>query len=61
MGVRRDEPIALKGLNRAKGMPASMADAPQAAFESALPMGDVWALDQLCKELRSALPCPRWN
>ena len=41
----------LKGLLRAKGMPASMADAPQLAFESALALGDVWALDQLWKEL----------
>ena len=41
----------LKGLLRAKGMPASTADTPQVAFESALALGDVWALDQLCKEL----------
>ena len=41
----------LKGLLRAKGMPASMADTPQIAFESALALGDVWALDQLWKEL----------
>ena len=41
----------LKGLLRAKGMPASMADAPQVAFESALALGDVWALDQLWKEI----------
>ncbi len=41
----------LKGLMRAKGMPASMAEAPQVAFESALALGDVWALDQLWKEL----------
>lgn len=41
----------LKGLLRAKGMPASMADTPQLAFESALALGDVWALDQLWKEL----------
>jgi transposase len=41
----------LKGLLRAKGMPASMSDAPQIAFESALALGDVWALDQLWKEL----------
>jgi transposase len=32
-------------------MPASMADTPQVAFESALALGDVWALDQLWKEL----------
>ncbi len=41
----------LKGLLRAKGMPASMAEPPQLAFESALALGDVWALDQLWKEL----------
>ena len=41
----------LKGLLRAKGMPASTADAPQVAFESALALGDVWALDQLWKEI----------
>ena len=41
----------LKGLLRAKGMPASMAEPPQVAFESALALGDVWALDQLWKEL----------
>lgn len=41
----------LKGLLRAKGIPASMADTPQVAFESALALGDVWALDQLWKEL----------
>ena len=41
----------LKGLLRAKGMPASVAESPQVAFESALALGDVWALDQLWKEL----------
>ena len=41
----------LKGLLRAKGMPASMGEAPQVAFESTLALGDVWALDQLWKEL----------
>ncbi len=41
----------LKGLLRAKGMPASMNDTHQVAFESALALGDVWALDQLWKEL----------
>lgn len=40
----------LKGLLRAKGMPAAM-EPPQLAFESALALGDVWALDQLWKEL----------
>jgi hypothetical protein len=37
-------------------MPASMADTPQIAFESALALGDVWALDQLWKELPSSTP-----
>jgi hypothetical protein len=32
-------------------MPASAADTPQVAFESALALGDVWALDQLWKEI----------
>ena len=41
----------LKGLLRAKGMPAAVADTPQVAFESALALGDVWALEQLWKEL----------
>ena len=41
----------LKGLLRAKGMPAAIAESPQVAFESALALGDVWALDQLWKEL----------
>lgn len=41
----------LKGLLRAKGMPASMAEPPQISFESALAVGDVWALDQLWREL----------
>jgi transposase len=41
----------LKGLLRAKGMPASMAEPPQISFESALSLGDVWALDQLWREL----------
>jgi transposase len=43
--------LLLKGLLRAKGMPASMVDTPQVAFESALALGDVWALDQLWKEI----------
>lgn len=34
-----------------KGMPASMADTKQIAFESALALADVWALDQLWREL----------
>jgi transposase len=41
----------LKGLLRAKGMPASMAETPQVAFESALALGDVWALDQLWRQV----------
>jgi transposase len=41
----------LNGLLRAKGLPASAAAPPQVAFESALALGDVWALDQLWKEL----------
>lgn len=41
----------LKGLLRAKGLSASMAEAPQLRFESALALGDVWALDQLWHEL----------
>jgi transposase len=41
----------LKGLLRAKGMPASMAQPPQIAFESALALGNVWALHQLWHEL----------
>ncbi len=43
--------LLLKGLLRAKGMPSSTADTPQVAFESALALGDVWALDQLWKEV----------
>ena len=41
----------LNGLLCAKGLPASAAAPPQVAFESALALGDVWALDQLWKEL----------
>ena len=41
----------LNGLLRAKGLPASAAASPQVEFESALALGDVWALDQLWKEL----------
>ncbi len=41
----------LKGLLRAKGMPAAMAEPPLLTFESALALGDVWALDQLWREL----------
>ena len=41
----------LKGLLRAKGLPACAATPPQVAFESALALGDVWVLDQLWREL----------
>ena len=41
----------LAGLLRAKGRPASDGDAPQLRFESALALGDVWALDALWHEL----------
>ncbi|MDP3425068.1 MAG: IS1634 family transposase [Burkholderiaceae bacterium] len=41
----------LSGLLRAKGRSLSDASAPQVRFESALALGDVWALDQLWREL----------
>lgn len=41
----------LNGLLRAKGRPACTADHPQVRFESALSLGDVWALDALWHEL----------
>jgi transposase len=41
----------LGGLLRAKGLPSSIGESPQVAFESSLALGDVWALDQLWKEL----------
>ena len=41
----------LGGLLRAKGLPAAMGEGPQVEFEAALALGDVWALDQLWKEL----------
>ena len=41
----------LNGLLRVKGLPASSADGPQVRFESALALGDVWALDALWREL----------
>lgn len=42
----------LNGLLRAKGQaPIGAATSPQVEFESALALGDVWALDQLWKEL----------
>ena len=37
----------LTGLLRAKGRPAGLASPPQVQFESALALGDVWALYQL--------------
>jgi transposase len=53
---RLDEPggaldALLAGLLRAKGRAASDADASQLRFESALALGDVWALDALWHEL----------
>ena len=41
----------LQGLLRAKGRPTSLACPPQVQFESALALGDVWALHQLWHEL----------
>ena len=41
----------LNGLLRAKGRPAATAESPQLRFESALSLGDVWALDALWREL----------
>lgn len=41
----------LGGLLRAKGRAAGDGDAPQVRFESALALGDVWALDALWHEL----------
>lgn len=41
----------LNGLMRAKGRPAVAGDDPQVRFESALSLGDVWALDALWREL----------
>lgn len=41
----------LNGLLRAKGRPAAWAESPQVRFESALSLGDVWALDALWHEL----------
>ena len=41
----------LGGILRAKGLPAATGASPQVAFEPALALGDVWALDQLWKEL----------
>ena len=41
----------LNGLLRVKGRPAGSVDVPQVRFESALAMGDVWALDALWHEL----------
>lgn len=41
----------LNGLLRAKGRPATSTQTPQVRFESALSLGDVWALDALWHEL----------
>jgi transposase len=41
----------MNGLLRAKGCSSSAASATQVRFESALALGDVWALDQLWREL----------
>ncbi len=41
----------LNGLLRAKGRPAASGASPQVRFESALSLGDVWALDALWHEL----------
>lgn len=41
----------LRGLLRAKGQPTALAVSPQVQFESALALGDVWALHQLWHEL----------
>jgi transposase len=41
----------LNGLLRAKGRPAAATASPQVRFESALSLGDVWALDALWHEL----------
>ncbi len=41
----------LNGLSRAKGRPPGEGGAPQVRFESALALGDVWALDALWHEL----------
>lgn len=41
----------LRGLLRAKGQPSALARSPQVQFESALALGDVWALHQLWHEL----------
>ena len=53
---RVDEPngqvdALLKGLLKAKGRSPAEANAPQVRFESALALGDVWALDHLWHEL----------
>lgn len=41
----------LKSLLRARGKSTDLTAAPQVEFESALALGDVWALDQLWREL----------
>ncbi len=48
----------LNGLLRVKGRPVGAAEMPQVRFESALTLGDVWALDALWHELGfDALGC----
>ena len=41
----------LQSLLKARGLPALDTAAPQVRFESALSLGDVWALDQLWREI----------
>ena len=41
----------LNGLLRSKGRPAATGSTPQLRFESALALGDVWALHELWHEL----------
>ena len=50
--LRASKPASSRtGLLRAKGRPAALASSPQVQFESALALGDVWALHQLWHEL----------
>ncbi len=41
----------LRSLLKARGLDAAVAQSPQVRFESALALGDVWALDQLWRQL----------
>lgn len=41
----------LQSLLKARGLSPTAATAPQVRFESALSLGDVWALDQLWREI----------